>query len=470
MNQAAGWRKTFFAIYIGQAFSILSSSAVQFAIIWWITVNTGSVLAITVAAVAGLLPQALVGPFAGVWIDRFNRRTVMMLADGVVALGSFLLFVMCFAGSPPLWLVYLILAVRSLGETFHKPALSAAIPQLVPREDLMKAGGLGQMVSSACSIAGPMLGALLMSVASLQLAMLVDIVGAVFAILILSRIRIPRPVSATGASIRVFSDMRKGFAAIRQNKPLMRIFIPFFLTTIIFTPIGTMLPLMVKHYFGGGAWQSGLVQTLFSVGMLLCAGVLGVVGGMKKQFRMISVSITVLGVAALCGGLLPSTLFWAFCACVFVIGGAAMCFHIPFTTYVQKSVPEENLGKVMSLMTSVLSFAAPVGMFISGPVANAIGVSRWMTGAGVLIAITGVLAYGLTHEFDKERMTNEEDHHAVDGFCTGGAPQSRGGGAVARSLRRKDSGNSAGHADSGGGWHVGADGGCDVAKNGKEQA
>lgn len=92
----AGWREQFSTIYLGQAFSILSSSAVQFAIIWWITVTTGSPLAITFASIAGLLPQAVIGPFAGVWIDRFNRKIIMILADGLVALGSLLLFVLCF--------------------------------------------------------------------------------------------------------------------------------------------------------------------------------------------------------------------------------------------------------------------------------------------------------------------------------------------------------------------------------------
>lgn len=405
MNTKPSWKKSFFTIYLGQAFSILSSSAIQFSIIWWITVTTESPIAITIASVVGLLPQAVIGPFAGVWIDRFNRKTVMMLADSVTAAGSLILFLFCFIGTPALWLVYVVLFIRALGETFHKPSLSAVIPQLVPKEELTKAGGLGQMVSSACSIVGPMLGALLMSVATLKEAMLVDITGAALAVLTLSFIKITKPLSATGDKIHVITDMKKGFADIRLNKPLLRMFIPFFLTTIIFTPIGNMLPLMVKNYFGGGAWHSGLVQTVFSVGMLLSSGIIGIIGGMKKQFLMISLSITTLGAAAALSGLVPPTMFWVFCVLVFVIGACAMCFNIPFNAYVQKSIPEENLGKVMSLMTSALSFAAPIGMFIAGPVAEMIGVSNWMLGAGILIIITGALAYLLTREFDNKEKT-----------------------------------------------------------------
>jgi DHA3 family macrolide efflux protein-like MFS transporter len=405
MKQNTNWKGSFFRIYVGQAFSILSSSAVQFSIIWWITSTTGSALAVTLASIAGLLPQAVIGPFAGVWIDRFNRKTIMMLADGVVAIGSLLLFLMCFLGTPPLWIVYLILFIRALGETFHKPALSAAIPQLVPGHELTKAAGLGQMVTSACSIIGPMLGAILMSITSLQVAMLVDIIGAGFAVLTLSFVRIQKPVLATGEKIHVFADMKLGFATIKQNKPLLRILIPVILTTLIFTPIGNMLPLMVKNYFHGGAWHNGFIQTIFSAGMLICAGAIGIWGGMKRQFLMISSSITILGIASTIGGLVPSNMFFIFCFCVFIIGGSAMGFNIPFNAYLQRSVPQESLGKVMSLMTSVLSFTAPVGMLISGPIAEFIGVSNWMIISGVLVIITGILAYLLTRKIDKKEVS-----------------------------------------------------------------
>jgi DHA3 family macrolide efflux protein-like MFS transporter len=86
MEGNLNWRKSFFTIYIGQAFSLLSSSAVQFSIIWWITMETGSAMALTIASVIGLLPQAIIGLFAGVWIDRFNRKKIMIIADSAVAL------------------------------------------------------------------------------------------------------------------------------------------------------------------------------------------------------------------------------------------------------------------------------------------------------------------------------------------------------------------------------------------------
>lgn len=98
MDQISIWRKPFFTIYTGQAFSLLSSSAVQFSIIWWITTETGSAMTLTIASVIGLLPQTIIGLFAGVWIDRFNRKKIMIIADSAVAISRMLLGVLFFVG------------------------------------------------------------------------------------------------------------------------------------------------------------------------------------------------------------------------------------------------------------------------------------------------------------------------------------------------------------------------------------
>ncbi len=403
MDQLANWRKSFFAIYFGQSFSLLSSSAVQFSIIWWITVETGSALALTIASVVGLLPQAIIGLFAGVWIDRFNRKKIIILADGIVAASSLLLGVLFFLGIHSLTLVYVVLFVRALGETFHKPALQALIPQIVPQDELVKAGGFGQMINTACTMLGPMLGALLMSITTLQWIMLLDVLGAFLAIVSLTIVKTSQLHSNHTNRINFVQDMKQGILAIKSNKALLRLSIPMLISTVVFVPLGTLLPLMVRNYFFGSAWHNGLIQTLFSSGMLIAAIVIGLTGGLKKQFLMISLSTGLLGLSSLIAGLIPANLFWVFCILVFLMGSTGSGFNIPFTAYIQRTVPPENLGKVLSLITSVMSFAAPVGMFIAGPIAEIIGVSNWMIIAGILMIFVGIMSYVLTKEFDTNR-------------------------------------------------------------------
>lgn len=400
MKKLQKWQKSFFIMYIGQAFSLLSSSAVQFSIIWWITVQTGSAMALTVASVVGLLPQAVIGPFAGVLIDRYNRKTIMIIADSAVAVSSLVLGLSFFFTTPSLIFIYFILFIRALGETFHKPAMQAAIPQLVPETQLTKAGGLGQVVQSACSMVGPMLGAFLMTITTLQYAMIFDVVGAVLAVLALSSVKIDNH-TVTSAKLNLITDMKQGLRAIKANKALLKVSIPILLSTIVFVPMGTLLPLMVKQYFNGTAWHNGIVQTLFSTGMLIAAMVISITGGIRKQFLMISIGIFTLGVCSLVGGLLPSSAFWIFCIVVFIMGTTGMLSNIPFTAYIQKTISQENLGKVISLVTSVMSFAAPIGMFIAGPVSSLIGISSWMICAGVLMLVVGILCYLLTRKYDQ---------------------------------------------------------------------
>ena len=402
------WKKSFFKIYIGQMLSVLSSTAVQFSIIWWITVETGSAIALTIASVVGLLPQAIIGLFAGVWIDRYNRKTVMIIADLVVALSSLILGIAFFFGTPSIIFVYIILFMRALGDTFHKPALQAAIPQLVPKDQLTKAGGLGQMVNSICMMAGPMLGALLMSITTLQVVMLVDIVGAALAVSMLLSVKVPDIVKEKIENATVIQDMKQGFKAIRNNKILIRISIPVLLATIIFVPLGTLFPLMVKEYFAGTAWHNGIVQTLFSIGMLVGSLIVGVTGGFKKRFFTISFGVFTLGVCGVIIGILPNYMFWMFCVVVFIMGMTGMLSNIPYIAYIQSSIKEEHLGKVLSLVTAVMSFAAPIGMFVAGPMAEAIGVNKWMLYAGIIMLIVGALCYMITRKYDVQETINEK--------------------------------------------------------------
>jgi len=392
MTQMNKWKKSFITLYLGQAFSLLSSSAVQFSIIWWITIQTGSALALTIASLVGLLPQAIIGLFAGVWIDRFNRKKIIILSDGVVAISSLVLGVLFFLGIESLILVYIVLFIRALGETFHKPAVQALIPQIVPQDKLIQVGGFGQMINTLCMMLGPMLGALLMSISTLKWIMLLDVFGAFLAIITLLNIKISYLYSNKPKQTDFIHDLKQGLLAIKSNQVLLRLSIPMFISTIVFIPLGTLLPLMVKNYFNGTAWQNGLIQTLFSTGMLVSALIIGVTGGLKKQFLMISLFIGLLGLSSFVAGLIPSNSFWLFCVLVFIMGTTGSGFNIPFTAYIQKTVPPENLGKVISFITSVMSFAAPVGMFIAGPVSEIIGVSNWMILAGLIRHPVGFLS------------------------------------------------------------------------------
>ncbi len=402
MNKS--WKKQFATIYAGQAFSILGSAAVQFAIIWWLTIQTESAITLTIASIVAFLPTMLIGPFAGVWIDRFNRRTVMILADGLVALSSVILgAAFLIADAPPIWFIYIILFIRGLGNTFHGPAMQSAIPMLVPSDMLMKAGGWGNLINSISNMLGPVVGAALMAFMPIASIMLVDILGAAFAIICLLFVKLPDIVQ-TNEKMHVLSDLRQGLKAVRANKPLMALFAPMILVNILYLPLGSLFPLLVRTHFMGTAWHNSIVEFIFAGGLLVSSIAIGIWGGMRKRFKMAAIAIGLLGAACVISGALPPEGFWIFAVCCFFMGGSATFINVPLMAYTQETIAPEVMGKVFSLLMTAMTLATPIGLLVAGPVSEAVGVDVWFFWSGVAMVITGVLCRVLTRRYDAQTM------------------------------------------------------------------
>ena len=181
MENNTKWRGRFLTIAIGQAISLIGSSAVQFALIWWLAEQTASPMIMGVAGLAAYLPMAFLSPFAGVAADKYSRKIICITADlsmGLAALAAaFLLNAITF----PIWAVLVILFVRGIGGTFHQPAIQSIIPQLVPAEELVRVNGWMQLMTAGSFILGPVIGAALYAALPMSLVLLTDVIGAIFA-------------------------------------------------------------------------------------------------------------------------------------------------------------------------------------------------------------------------------------------------------------------------------------------------
>ena len=129
--EGSHWQPRFWSIWLGQALSLIGSSLTQFVLLWWITSTTGSASALAIAGIAGLLPQALLGPLGGVIADRWPRRTIMIVADSITALCMVVLILLFSSGSIQLWHVYTLMFVRSSMQAFQSPAASSSTANLV---------------------------------------------------------------------------------------------------------------------------------------------------------------------------------------------------------------------------------------------------------------------------------------------------------------------------------------------------
>lgn len=144
----SNWKPRFFTIWSGQALSLVGSALVQFALVWWLTVETGSATTLATASFVALLPQIILGPFVGTLVDRWNRRLIMIAADASVALTTALLIALFATGRVAVWHVYLAMFLRSLGGTFHYPAMAASTSLMVPHEHLARVAGMNQTLGA----------------------------------------------------------------------------------------------------------------------------------------------------------------------------------------------------------------------------------------------------------------------------------------------------------------------------------
>lgn len=268
------WRVPFFTIWLGQAASLLGSSLVQFALVWWLTLQTGSATVLAIASLVGILPTIVLGPFAGAMVDRLNRRRVMIIADAGIAAATALLAVIYILGWMQPWHIYVILLVRAIGSTFHWPAMQASTTLLVPKEQLARIGGMNQTLSGLMSIVSPPLGALVVSVLPLYGALSIDILTALIAITTLLFVAIPQPqsegVAPDGHPLRtLLQDVAAGFRYVVRWRGLLILLIMAAMLNMLLNPIGVLLPLLVTRVFKGGALQLGSLESVFGVGIVL---------------------------------------------------------------------------------------------------------------------------------------------------------------------------------------------------------
>lgn len=403
-------------LLLGQAASLLSSGAAQFALIWWVTVRTGSALALGAAALAGFLPQALLGPIAGALIDRGSARRVMIAADFVSAAAALALAAALASGTGSVWPIYLALLVRAAAEAFQRPAFQAFTAELVPPEGLVKAGGLSQAAAALSSLAGPALGAAMAASLALPAVMAVDACGAVFAALMAHGARSPgaapgsdRPAgggeAGSGSGSRRFGragygsaassfsgELKAGFRFLASDPEFRAMAVPAVLAGMLFMPLGALLPLLVRQRFAGGAWHTGLAQSLFFLGMLGSGALQGVRGALGRPAAVVAASAASLGLSLAAAGLVPASAFWLFCVAIFAAGLSGGIGNVPVIARLQAAAPPELRGKALAAAGTLLGAGLPIGLVIASPVAERYGVSPWAVWGGASLAATGLIA------------------------------------------------------------------------------
>lgn len=380
------WKRTFFTIQSGQAISLITSSALQMALIFYLTEKTNSSMTLALATLVGFLPQGVLGLFIGGWIDRHSRKRIMIGADLFIAAVSALLAVISAFLDPPVWVVLAILFLRSIGSAFHTPSINAVTPLIVPTDKLAKCTGYIQSLQSVSSIVSPALGALLYAQCTLTEIIALDVVGAVIASIAVMLVKIPNiDVANIPQSEGVLAGAKEAYRILAQQKGLLTLLWMGALYMFAYMPINALFPLISMNHFGGTTWHVAMSESVFAAGMLLGGIVLGVWGGFQRKTTTVLLSIAVMGIALLIAGILPASGFIAFVVCCAIMGFSAPFYGVQTAIY-QEMVRPEYLGRVFSLSLSTMSLAMPLGLIAAGCFADMTGVETWFAISGIFIA------------------------------------------------------------------------------------
>jgi DHA3 family macrolide efflux protein-like MFS transporter len=389
------WMKKFIPIWSAQLFSLLGSSLVQFALVWYLTEKTGSATILTLATMMAIIPEILFAPIAGALVDRWNRRIVMIVSDGSTAFFTLILAVLFALGKVQTWHIFVVIFLRACGGIFQWPAMSASTALMVPEEHLSRVAGINQAIRGSLNIVAPPLGALLMSLLPFYQVISVDIVTALIAITPLFFIKIPQPIRVgndTQIGLKnVFGDVLEGFRYMKAWPGLMILTAGAAFCNFVLAPCDTLLPLMVTRYFGKGVWELSLMQSALGIGIIIGGLVLGVWGGFKNRVVTSMLGVMGIGLGVFLVGIAPSSLFW-----MAVVGFAVCGFMNPIANgpqmaILQSRVPPEMQGRVMSFVTSFCMAMMPLGLLIATPVVEKTSISTWFWVSGILTILMGIV-------------------------------------------------------------------------------
>ncbi|GGH29741.1 MFS transporter [Sphingobacterium alkalisoli] len=388
------WLRTYLFIWSGQFISMLTSYAVHFAVIIWLSLEHKSAEILAYAGIAAMLPQAIIGPFVGVFIDRWNRKKVMIFSDAFLALCALIMVFLLQNETVNLNWVYLMLAFRSVGNAFHSPAMQAIAPLIVPEKDLLRVSGINQMLQSGSSIAGPAVGTLAITYLSISNVLYLDVIGAAAAIISLLFVTIPHIKTEARLSINaVVIELKEGFNAVLKNKGLSFLFFYAMMVTFFIMPAAIMFPLLTTGHYGGGKWEMSIIEIVWGIGMLIGGTVLGVFKVKASKVILINAMHLVLGLSFILCGWLPSGWFVGFAAATILSGIALSVFSASFTTILQLEVAPGMLGRVFSLYFSVAVLPSVIGLLFTGLIAERIGVANAFLICGGLVILIGILSF-----------------------------------------------------------------------------
>jgi MFS transporter, DHA3 family, macrolide efflux protein len=361
----------------------------------------------------GLLPQVLLSPFIGTWVDRGNRRLILIAADATVAIATLVLAILFALGLIQVWYIYIALFVRAVAGGFHQSAFGASIVLLVPKENLTRVQGFNQALYGGLHIISAPLGAYLLSVIPMQGILGIDVGTALFAISILLFVQIPQPERSAQTPGTFWQDFQAGFRYIITWRGLVILLCLVMVINFFFSATEALTPLLITKHFHGSAGQLGWWLSSFAVGTVLGGLLLGAWGGFKRKVVTAQSGLILTGLSTIVVGIVPSDLFWLGLAANTAVGLLLPIINGSFGATLQATIAPEMQGRVFAFILSAAMLVSPLALIIAGPFVDAFGIQTWFLIAGLSCTLMGILGFLSCDVMTMENSSKEQAQNVL---------------------------------------------------------
>jgi MFS family permease len=390
------WRalrhRNFQLFFTGQSISLIGTWMTRLATTWLVYRLTHSALLLGIVTFAGQIVSFVLGPFAGVWVERLNRRKLLIWTQAAAAVQSLAMAALTLAHVITLWEIIVLTALQGLINAFDMPARQSFLIQMVEdRNDLSNAIAINSSMVNGARLVGPAIAGLLIAAVGEGWCFLIDGVSyfAVIASLLMMRIKL---LDVRRSASSMLEQMREGWDYVRTFRPIRTILLLFSLLCLMGYPFAVLLPVFVVQVLHGGAATLGWLTGASGIGALVSALSLAIRKSVVGLTRMLQIAAAMLGAALVLFGLSRS--LWVSLVLMGFMGFGLMQSAAASNTIIQSLVPEDKRARVMSYYTMAFFGAAPFGSLLAGALAHRIGAPNTLVFTGAF-CVAGSLWFTL---------------------------------------------------------------------------
>ncbi|MFX1410806.1 MAG: MFS transporter [Promethearchaeota archaeon] len=406
--------RNYLFFWSGQLFSLFGSSIVYFVIIVWLTLETGSAMFMAFASFMFILPMTICMPIAGVFADKFNKKTLIVIVDSLQAYVTLLLIVLFQYQLINVRMMLIFIGLRSIFQAFHMPTVNSIIPTMVPQEKLTKINGINFLFSSVVQLFAQFVAAALLVFFTINQILWADIITFFIALFPLLLITIPsiRHLRGNTEIIEKSSftkDFKLGIKTLMLIPGLLILIFVSMCANFLIRPLDALLSLYILIDHGGTELIFALTMIFFQGGMIVGALITSLKKQWSNQIRTMFLGIVIAGIGYAIFAIAPTGAFY-----IISIGGIVMGLTLPiinslYQTFIQTVVPKDKIGRITSIDHMLSMFLSPVGTIISGPLAISLGTGNLFLYSAVLMILVTVLAWS----FSNIRRINYNDTNLI---------------------------------------------------------